>query len=104
MQLIKSIVCREKVKCVKEALGRLEVARMTVTEVGEPEQRDRLDRHRGDRSHEALTTMEIEALVPDSMAPTVVRAIIVAARMGEGGAGRVLVTRVAHSYQAHGVH
>jgi nitrogen regulatory protein P-II 1 len=101
MQLIKCIVRPNKVDDVKEALGKLNVTGMTVTEVrGHGKQKGHTAIYRGKEYNvDLLPKMEIETVVPDPMVDEVVRAIIGAARTGEIGDGRVFVTPISHSYK-----
>src|SRR5689334_12727136 len=100
MQLIKSIVRPDKVDEVKEALGRLNVSGMTVTEVrGHGHQKGHTAVYRGKEYQVSLLPkMSIETVVADDVVDDVVRAIIQAARTGQIGDGRVFVTPVASSY------
>jgi nitrogen regulatory protein PII len=101
MQLIKCIVRPNKVDEVREALGKLNISGMTVTEVrGHGKQKGHMAVYRGKEYNvDLLPKMEIETIVPDPMVDDVVRAIIEAARTGEIGDGRVFVTPVTHSYK-----
>ena len=101
MQLIKCIVRPNKVDDVKEALGKLNVSGMTVTEVrGHGKQKGHTAIYRGkEYSVDLLPKMQIETVVPDPIVEDVVRGIIEAARPGEIGDGRVFVTSITHSYK-----
>ena len=101
MKLIKSIVRPNKVDEVKDALTRIGIAGMTVTEVrGHGKQKGHTAIYRGKEYNVSLLPkMHIETVVPDSVAEDVVKAIIEAARTGEIGDGRVFVTDVLHSYR-----
>jgi nitrogen regulatory protein PII len=101
MQLIKCIVRPDKVDNVKDALGKLDVSGMTVTEVrGHGHQKGHAAVYRGKEYNiDLLPKMQIETVVPDPMVDHVVRAIIEAARTGEIGDGRVFVTPVSQSYK-----
>jgi nitrogen regulatory protein PII len=101
MQLIKCIVRPDKVDSVKEALGKLDISGMTVTEVrGHGRQKGHTTVYRGKEYNvDLLPKMEIETVVPDPMVDDVVRAIIEAARTGQIGDGRVFVAPVTHSYK-----
>jgi nitrogen regulatory protein PII len=101
MQLIKCIVRPDKVDNVKEALVKLEVSGMTVTEVrGHGKQKGHTAVYRGKEYNvDLLPKMEIETVVPDPMVDEVVRAIMEVARTGQIGDGRVFVTPVSHSYK-----
>ncbi|MGB7218433.1 MAG: P-II family nitrogen regulator [Vicinamibacterales bacterium] len=101
MQLIKTIVRPNKVDDVKEALGKLNVSGMTVTEVrGHGKQKGHTAIYRGKEYNVSLLPkMEIEIVVADAVVDEVVKAIMQAARTGEIGDGRVFVSPVTHSYK-----
>ena len=100
MQLIKTIVRPNKVDDVKEALSKLNVSGMTVTEVrGHGKQKGHTAIYRGKEYNVSLLPkMEIEIVVPDAVVDEVVKAIMQAARTGEIGDGRVFVIPVDHGY------
>ena len=100
MKLIKSIVRPHKVDDVREALERLNIAGMTVTDVrGHGRQKGHTAVYRGkEYSVTLLPKVEIEVVVPGNVAEEVIEAIIAAARTGEIGDGRVFVLPVEHSY------
>jgi nitrogen regulatory protein PII len=100
MKLIKSIVRPHKVDDVREALERLNIAGMTVTDVrGHGRQKGHTAVYRGkEYSVTLLPKVEIEVVVPDSVAEDVIEAIMAAARTGEIGDGRVFVLPVEQSY------
>ena len=101
MKLIKSIVRPNKVDDVKDALAKLNIAGMTVTEVrGHGKQKGHTAIYRGKEYNVSLLPkMEIEVVVPDDMVDDAIKAIIEAARTGEIGDGRVFVIPVSHSYK-----
>lgn len=100
MKLIKSIVRPNKVDDIKDALGKLNISGMTVTEVrGHGRQKGHTAIYRGkEYSVSLLPKMEIEVVVPDNAVDEAIRAIIGAARTGEIGDGRVFVMPVDHGY------
>ena len=101
MKLIKSIVRPGKVDVVKEAVGKSDVAGMTVTEVrghGKPKGHTAIYRGK-EYNVSLLPKMQIEMVVSDAIVEDVVKAIIQAARTGEIGDGRVFVLPVAASYK-----
>jgi len=100
MKLIKSIVRPNKVDDVKDALAKMGIAGMTVTEVrGHGKQKGHTAIYRGKEYNVSLLPkMEIECVVPDSIADEAIKAIVQAARTGEIGDGRVFVQSVEHSY------
>jgi nitrogen regulatory protein PII len=101
MKLIKAIVRPNKVDDVKEALGRVGLPGMTVTEVrGHGKQKGHTAIYRGkEYDVSLLPKMEIEVVVPDTLVDDAVAAIITAARTGEIGDGRVFVIPVEQSYR-----
>ena len=101
MKLIKAIVRPNKVDDVKEALGRVNLPGMTVTEVrGHGKQKGHTAIYRGkEYDVSLLPKMEIEVVVPDNLVDDAVAAIITAARTGEIGDGRVFVIPVEQSYR-----
>jgi nitrogen regulatory protein PII len=100
MKLIKSVVRPNKVDDVREALEKLNVPGMTVTEVrGHGRQKGHTAIYRGkEYSVSLLPKVEIEIVVPDAVADSVIQAVITAARTGEIGDGRVFVLPAEHSY------
>ena len=86
---------------MKDALGKINVAGMTVTEVrGHGKQKGHTAIYRGQEyTVSLLPKMQIETVVPDGIVDEVVKAIIQAARTGEIGDGRVFVTPVTRSYK-----
>ena len=101
MKLIKSIVRPNKVDEVKDALAKLNIAGMTVTEVrGHGKQKGHTAIYRGKEYNVSLLPkMEIEVVVPDAVVPDCIKAVIEAARTGEIGDGRVFVMPVEQSYR-----
>ena len=101
MKLIKAIVRPNKVDEVKDALSKLGVAGMTVTEVrGHGKQKGHTAIYRGkEYAVSLLPKMELEVVVPDSIAADVVKAVMMAGRTGEIGDGRVFVLPVGESYR-----
>lgn len=100
MKLIKSIVRPTKVDEVREALEKLNVSGMTVTDVrGHGRQKGHTAMYRGrEYSVSLLPKVEIEIVVPDDVVEEVIAAIIRAARTGEIGDGRVFVLPVEQGY------
>ena len=101
MKLIKSIVRPNKVDEVKDALARLNISGMTVTEVrGHGLQKGHTAIYRGKEYNVSLLPkMEVEIVVNDSLADEAIKAIVEAARTGEIGDGRVFVFPVHESYR-----
>ena len=101
MKLIKCIVRPNKVDEVKDALSKMSVSGMTVTEVrGHGKQKGHTAIYRGKEYNVSLLPkMEIEVVVPEPLADDAIKAIIAAARTGEIGDGRVFVMPVTESYR-----
>ncbi len=100
MKLIKAIVRPNRVDDVREALEKINVPGMTVTEVrGHGRQKGHTAVYRGkEYSVTLLPKVEIEVVVQDHLTDDVIRAIVAAAKTGEIGDGRVFVLPVDHSY------
>ena len=100
MKLIKSIVRPHKVDDVREALEKLSIAGMTVTDVrGHGRQKGHTAVYRGkEYSVSLLPKMQIEVVVPDEVVDEVIQTIIRSARTGEIGDGRVFVLPVEQGY------
>jgi len=101
MQLVKAIVRPDKVDEVKDALTKIHVAGLTVSEVrGHGKQKGHTAVYRGKEYQVTLLPkMQIETVVSDDIVDAVVEAIIGAARTGEIGDGRVFVSPVTRSYK-----
>jgi nitrogen regulatory protein PII len=101
MKLIKAIVRPNKVDDVKEALTKLSIYGMTVTEVrGHGKQKGHTAVYRGKEYNVSLLPkMEIEVVVQDGIVDEAIGAIIQAARTGEIGDGRVFVIPVDQTYR-----
>jgi nitrogen regulatory protein PII len=100
MKLIKSIVRPNKVDDVRDALEKLSISGMTVTEVrGHGRQKGHTAIYRGkEYSVSLLPKMQIEVVVPDEVVDEVIQTIIRSARTGEIGDGRVFVLPVEQGY------
>jgi nitrogen regulatory protein PII len=101
MKLIKSIVRPNKVDEVKDALEKLGIAGMTVTEVrGHGKQKGHTAIYRGKEYNVSLLPkMQIEVVVADAVVDDAIKAIVSAARTGEIGDGRVFVLPVEQTYR-----
>ena len=100
MKLVKSIVRPDKVDEVREALEKLKIGGMTVTDVrGHGRQKGHTAVYRGkEYAVTLLPKIEIEVVVADDVVDDVIQAVIKAARTGEIGDGRVFVLPVDHGY------
>jgi len=101
MKLIKCIVRPNKVDEVKDALSKLGVSGMTVTEVrGHGKQKGHTAIYRGKEYNVSLLPkMQIDVVVTDRLVNDCIKAVIEAARTGEIGDGRVFVMPVEQSYK-----
>jgi nitrogen regulatory protein PII len=101
MKLLKAIIRPNKVDDVKDALARLNISGMTVTEVrGHGKQKGHTAVYRGKEYNVSLLPkMQVEAVVSDAIAEDAIRAIVEAARTGEIGDGRVFVLPVERAYR-----
>ncbi len=101
MKLIKSIVRPNKVDEVKDALEKLNISGMTVTEVrGHGKQKGHTAIYRGKEYNVSLLPkMQIEVVVSDSIVDDAIKAIVSAARTGEIGDGRVFILPVDETYK-----
>ena len=100
MKLIKCVIRPNKVDEVREALERLNLAGMTVTDVrGHGRQKGHTAVYRGkEYAVSLLPKVEIEVVVPNDVVEEVIQAVIAAARTGEIGDGRVFVLPVETGY------
>jgi nitrogen regulatory protein PII len=101
MKLLKAIVRPNKVDEVKDALTRIGISGMTVTEVrGHGKQKGHTAIYRGKEYNVSLLPkMQIEVVVDDSVTDDAIKAIIQSARTGEIGDGRVFVLPVGETYK-----
>ena len=101
MKLIKSIVRPNKVDEVKDALTKIGISGMTVTEVrGHGKQKGHTAIYRGKEYNVSLLPkMQIEVVVSDSIVDEAIKAIVQSARTGEIGDGRVFVLPVEQTYK-----
>ena len=101
MKLIKTIIRPNKVDDVRDALGKLNISGMTVTEVrGHGRQKGHSAIYRGKEYNVSLLPkMQIEVVVNDSITDDAIKAIIQSARTGEIGDGRVFVLPVGETYK-----
>jgi nitrogen regulatory protein PII len=100
MKLIKSIIRPNKVEEVRDALEKLSISGLTVSDVrGHGRQKGHTAVYRGkEYSVTLLPKVEVEVVVPDTMVDDAIRAIAAAARTGEIGDGRVFVLPVEQGY------
>src|SRR5262245_5299024 len=101
MTLLQAIVRPDKVDVVKDALERVGVGGLTVTEVrGHGHQKGHAAIYRGrEYAVDLVPKMQIEIIVPDRMIDDAVQAVMLAARTGEIGDGRVFVIPITATYR-----
>jgi nitrogen regulatory protein PII len=101
MKLIKAIVRPNKVDEVKDALTRIGISGMTVTEVrGHGKQKGHTAIYRGKEYNVSLLPkMQVEVVIADSAVDEAIKAIVESARTGEIGDGRVFVVPVEQTYK-----
>jgi nitrogen regulatory protein PII len=100
MKLIKCIVRPNKVDEIKDALEKVSVSGLTVTEVrGHGRQRGHKAIYRG-REYDVslLPKMMIDIVAPDALVDDIVRTVTETARTGEIGDGRIFVMAVDQAY------
>ncbi|HXD75625.1 MAG TPA: P-II family nitrogen regulator [Vicinamibacterales bacterium] len=90
-----------KVDEVKDALTRIGISGMTVTEVrGHGKQKGHTAIYRGKEYNVSLLPkMQIEVVLADSAVDDAIKAIVESARTGEIGDGRVFVLPVGQTYK-----
>src|SRR5207247_8316508 len=100
MKLIKAIIRPNKLEEVKDALTKLSIAGMTVTEVrGHGRQKGHKAVYRGtEYSVTLLPKVMIEVILPDELVDPVLETTMKTARTGEIGDGRVFVIPVEQGY------
>ena len=100
MKLIMAIVRPSKVEEVKDALGKLNVSGMTISEVrGHGRQKGHTAIYRGkEYSVTLLPKMKMEIVLADDLVEETIETIMETARTGEIGDGRVFVLPVESRY------
>ena len=101
MKLIKCIVRPNKVDEVKDALEKMGISGMTVTEVrGHGKQKGHTAIYRGKEYNVSLLPkMQIEVVVADTVVDDAIKAVVQSARTGEIGDGGVFVLPVEQTYR-----
>jgi|SRR6188474_377966 nitrogen regulatory protein PII len=101
MKLLKCIIRPNKVDEVKDALAKVGIDGITVTEVrGHGKQKGHTAIYRGKEYNVTLLPkMEVELVVPDDLSDEAVKTILQSARTGEIGDGRVFVMSVDESHR-----
>jgi len=100
MKLVKCIIRPNRLEEVREALSKLNVSGMTVSEVrGHGRQKGHKAIYRGQEySVTLLPKMMIEMVLPDDLVDEVLKVITETARTGEIGDGRIFVLPVEQGY------
>ena len=95
-----AIVRPSKVEEIKDALTRLNISGMTVSEVrGHGRQKGHTAIYRGKEYNVSLLPkMKVEVVLPDEMVDEAIKTIIETTRTGEIGDGRVFVLPVEQGY------
>ena len=96
MKLVTAIIKPFKLEDVRDALTKIGVAGLTVTEVkGFGRQKGHTEIYRGaEYTVNFLPKIKIEVVVPDDRAMRVVEAIAAAAKTGQIGDGKIFVTPI----------
>jgi len=99
MEKVEAIIRPEALQGVQDALDQLGVSGLTVTEVvGCGRQKGYTEQYRGARVNiSLLRKIKVEAVVPEEVVQPAVDAIIMAARTGEEGDGRVFISPVSQA-------
>ena len=99
MKLIKCVIQPYKLDDVKEAMAKLNVQGMTVTEVkGFGRQKGHTELYRGaEYTIDFVPKVEVEIVVPDSMVKDALDTVVKAARSGKVGDGKIFVMDVEES-------
>jgi nitrogen regulatory protein P-II 2 len=97
MKFVIAIIKPGKLDDVREALGKVGVKGMTVTEVkGYGRQKGHTEMYRGaEYSIDFLPKIKIEAAVDDADLPKVIEALTASARTGKIGDGKIFVSQLA---------
>jgi nitrogen regulatory protein P-II 1 len=96
---VEAIIRHERLQDVQDALDRLGVSGLTVTEVvGCGRQKGYTEQYRGTQANiSLLPKLKVESVVPDGLLDAAVEGLVGAARTGEIGDGRVFVSDVAQA-------
>ena len=99
MKLVTAIIKPFKLEDVRDALTKIGVAGLTVSEVkGFGRQKGHTEIYRGaEYTVNFLPKIKIEVVVPDDRAMRVVEAIAAAAKTGQIGDGKIFVVEVEHA-------
>ena len=100
MKLLKAIIRPNKLEDIKDALAKLHISGLTVTEVrGHGRQKGHTAIYRGTEYNVTLLPkIMIDLVLPDDMVDETIKTIIETGRTGEIGDGRVFVLPVEDGY------
>ncbi len=101
MKRVEAYIKPFKISEVQEALIKIGVKGMTLTEVkGFGRQKGHTELYRGAEYHiDFIPKAKIEVAVPDSMVDVVVKAIMDAARTGKIGDGKIMVVPIENAWR-----
>jgi nitrogen regulatory protein P-II 1 len=101
MKRVEAYIKPFKISEVQEALIKIGVQGMTLTEVkGFGRQKGHTELYRGAEYHiDFIPKAKIEVAVPDSMVDVVVKAIMDAARTGKIGDGKIMVVPIENAWR-----
>ena len=96
MKKIEAIIQPHKIEEVKEALKRIGIDGMTITEVrGHGRQKGHTEVYRGrEYTVDLLPKIKLEMVLPDKLVTTVVDTILKTAKTGKIGDGKIFLSRV----------
>ena len=96
MKKLEAIIQPSRFESVKEALHEVGLEGMTVTEVrGHGRQKGHTEVYRGrEYTVDLLPKIKLEIVLPDKLVPTVVEAILKAAKTGKIGDGKIFISNV----------
>ena len=96
MKRVEAVIKPFKLDAVKEALSRVGIEGLTVTECrGFGRQKGQKEQYRGaEYTIELVPKIKIEIVVPDHLCDPAVAAVMQAARTGEIGDGKIFITNL----------
>ena len=96
MKKIEAIIQPHKIEDVKEALKKIGIDGMTITEVrGHGRQKGHTEVYRGrEYTVDLLPKIKLEMVLPDKLVNTVVDTILKTAKTGKIGDGKIFLSRV----------
>lgn len=99
MKKIEAIIQPHKLEDVKEALKKIGVDGMTISEVrGHGRQKGHKEIYRGmEYQVDLLPKVKVEMVVPDARADEVIQTVVASARTGKIGDGKIFIYEVAQA-------